>query len=165
MAAPIVMLRPAVPADRLPLWQWRNDPETRRASFNQAEIPLEDHTRWFEEGLASADRRIYIVQADGVDAGVIRLDLNNDEATVNINLAPEWRRKGIGILALRALCHEAFGRLGLKRLTAEVKADNTASRIAFERGGFVVNVPGDPLKLTIEARAASLNLERVRVSQ
>ena len=150
--APIVTLRPAVPADRLALWRWRNDPETRRASFNQAEIPLEDHTRWFEESLARPDRRIYVVQAAGVDAGSVRLDLSGDEATANINLDPEWRGRGIGARALRALCREAFESLGLARLTARVKADNSASRVAFERAGFQVINEGDPLILARPAR-------------
>lgn len=142
---PVVTLRPAVAADRLPLWRWRNDPETRRASFDQAEIPLDAHTRWFEENLARPDRRIYIVQVDGVDAGVVRLDLSNGEATVNINLAPQWRGRGIGTRALRAVCHEAFDSLGLAGLTARVKADNLSSRVAFERSGFKVVSEGTAL--------------------
>jgi spore coat polysaccharide biosynthesis protein SpsF (cytidylyltransferase family)/RimJ/RimL family protein N-acetyltransferase len=134
-----------VPADRLPVWRWRNDPETRRASFHQAEVPPEEHSRWFEESLARPDRRIYIVQADGVDAGVVRLDVKNGEATVNINVAPEWRGQGIGTRALRALSREAFGPLALNQLSARVKADNTASRRAFERAGFRPVDEGDPL--------------------
>lgn len=144
-APPVVTLRPAIAEDRLALWKWRNDPETRRASFNQAEISLEEHSRWLEESLARSDRRIYIVQADGVDAGAMRLDLAAGEATVNINLAPEWRGRGIGSRALRALCREAFGPLGLRRLTARVKVDNAASRAAFARAGFTLESAGDPL--------------------
>lgn len=142
---PVVTLRPALPADRLALWRWRNDPETRRASFNQAEVPLEDHTRWFDESLARPDRRIYIVLADGADAGMVRLDLTGGEATVNVNLAPERRGQGIGTRALRALCREAFEPLGLERLAAWVKADNVAARRAFERAGFRPTGGGDPL--------------------
>jgi len=159
-APPIVTLRRAIAEDRLALWKWRNDPETRRASFNQAEISLEEHSRWLEESLARPDRRIYIVQADGVDAGAMRLDLAAGEAMVNINLAPEWRGRGIGSRALRALCREAFGPLGLGRLTARVKADNAASRAAFEQAGFAVTGHGDPLVLAVAASEARLDLAR-----
>lgn len=157
---PILTLRPAVAADSPSLWRWRNDPETRRASFNQTEIPLEDHSRWFEKSLARHDCRIYIVQADGADAGMVRLDLSGEEATVNIAVAPEWRGRGVGTEALRAIRREAFGRLGLRRLIAQVKGDNPASRAAFERAGFLVTAPGDPVNLVIEAPAARLRLSR-----
>jgi spore coat polysaccharide biosynthesis protein SpsF len=135
---PVVMLRSADRADCATLWRWRNDPATRQASLDEREIPFDAHTRWLEESLARADRRIFIVQADGVAAGMARLDIHDQEATVSINIAPEWRRGGLGSRALRRLSQEAFGSLGLHRLVAVVKRDNAASRIAFGRAGFTV---------------------------
>ncbi len=148
----VVTLRPAEEADRLPLWRWRNDPDTRRASFDQAEIPLEEHSRWFEESLSRGERRMYVILADGVDAGMLRLDLGDGEATVSVNVAPEWRGRGIATRALRSLCREAFGPLGLRRLKAKIKPENLASRIAFERAGFTVVDAGDPVLLARTAR-------------
>lgn len=148
----VVTVRPAGAADLITLWHWRNDPDTRRASFDQAEIPLDEHTRWFEASLAREDRRLYIILADGVDAGMLRLDVGDREATVSVNIAPEWRGLGVGTRALRSVCREAFGPLGLHRLTAKVKADNRASRIAFERAGFTVVEAADPLLLVRTAR-------------
>jgi len=136
--ASIVTLRPAVAEDCLTLWRWRNDPETRRGSFDMGEVLLETHTRWFEDGLSRGDRRIYIVRANGVDVGMVRLDLKGREANVSINVAREWRGKGVGTEALRAVATEAFDRLGLVRLVAEVKPDNVASRVVFERAGFAL---------------------------
>ena len=147
MRLSLVTLRPAEPADCEALWRWRNDPATRRASFERAEIGLDEHTQWFSESLARPDRRIYIVVADGVDAGTVRLDLGHGEARVSINLALERRGQGIGARALRAACREAFGPLGLHRLTAQVRLENHASRIAFERAGFSVIAAGEFLLL------------------
>jgi spore coat polysaccharide biosynthesis protein SpsF len=122
------------------------------ASFNQAPVSLDEHSRWFEESLARPDRRLYIVQADGGDAGVVRLDLADGEAIVNINIAPEWRGRGVGTGALRAVSREAFGPLGLGRLTAQMKADNLASRTVFLRAGYVVAREGDPVIVTRTSR-------------
>src|SRR5712691_7172272 len=95
----VVTLRPVGVADCIALWRWRNDPDTRRASLDQAEIPLDEHTRWFEASLVREDRRMYIILADSVDAGMVRLDVGGREATVSVNIAAEWRGLGVGIRA------------------------------------------------------------------
>jgi CMP-N-acetylneuraminic acid synthetase/RimJ/RimL family protein N-acetyltransferase len=131
-----VALRPATAGDSAAIWRWRNDPETRRASFDEAPVPRETHRRWFADSLARPARRIFVVRVDGADAGMVRLDLAGTDATVSINIAPERRGRGVGTAALAAAAAEAFTRLGARRLVAHVKADNAPSRRAFERAGF-----------------------------
>ena len=150
---PRVALRPAAAGDAEALWRWRNDPVTRGASYDEREVPLDVHTRWFEEALGRPDRRIWIVEADGAAAGMVRLDLAEGEATVSINLAPEWRGRGVGPEALSLLAREAFEGLRLARITALVKAGNPASRAAFERAGFSVSRDADPVVLVRERGA------------
>ena len=133
-----VTLRPARPEDGSRVWQWRNDPETRRASLDSAPIPLATHEAWFRESLGRHDRRLYIVLEDGQESGVIRLDIRDGEAEVSIHLAPGRRGRGLGTAALRAAATEAFSSLGLERLVAIVKADNHASRKAFLAAAFLV---------------------------
>lgn len=145
-------LRPATRGDGQALWRWRNDRETRRASFDEREIPLEEHLRWLDATLVRPDRRLYVIVAGGNDAGTVRLDLGGDEATVNIAVAPEWRGGGIGRAALRTLCREAFS-LGVGRLTARVKPGNAASRAAFEAAGFAVAEEGEVIVLARPTRA------------
>jgi spore coat polysaccharide biosynthesis protein SpsF len=147
-----VLLRPAAPTDCEALWRWRNDPATRRASFQQDEIPLDAHTRWFAESLGRPDRRIYIVVVNDLNAGAVRLDLDRDEARVSINLAPEWRGQGIGTRALRLLCREVCGSPELERLSAQVRPENHASRVAFERAGFSVIAAQEHLLLVRPTR-------------
>jgi UDP-2,4-diacetamido-2,4,6-trideoxy-beta-L-altropyranose hydrolase len=131
-----VTLRPAGAADSPSIWRWRNDPDTRAASFDSAEIPWDQHERWFSGSLGRADRKVYIVEARTHPAGVTRLDIVESEAAVSINLAPEWRGLGLGPVALGALADLAYGALGLRTLRAFVKADNLASLSAFARAGF-----------------------------
>ena len=142
-----VTLRPARHDDCRRIWLWRNDEETRRASFDAAPIALESHERWFQATLRSPERRLYIIEAVGEAAGVVRLDLEGERATVSINLAPEWRGRGFGPLALERLTRVAFGTLGLDRLLASVKVDNRASLAAFEKAGFTPSVRGETVTL------------------
>ena len=146
-AATAVTLRAAVEMDCRDAWRWRNDPETRRASFDSAPIPFDTHERWFAESLARADRKLYIVMAADRPVGVARLDLDGGTATVSLHIAPEWRGRKIGPAALRALADVAFGRLGLDRLEASIKRDNARSLAAFGQAGFVRTREGAMVKL------------------
>ena len=137
-----VTLRPADAQDCQRIWLWRNDVETRQASFDSSPIPYESHARWFLDSLRNPDRKIYIVLAAGEAAGMVRLDLDGQQATVSINLAPEWRGRGVGPLALGSLAELAFGALGIHRLLASVKPDNRASLGAFEKAGFATSRQG-----------------------
>ena len=133
---PVVRLRAALRGDSERVWVWRNDPETRHASLDPEPIPWESHESWFRETLVRTDRRLYIVVADGVDCGVVRLDVAEAEAAVSIHLAPEARYRGIGTAALRAVVGEAFDGLGLLRVLGTIKPDNQASLAAFAKAGF-----------------------------
>jgi spore coat polysaccharide biosynthesis protein SpsF len=167
--APHVRLRPVESDDVARLWRWRNDPAARAASFDEREIPLDTHREWFEATRRRADRALYIAEADGTAAAALRLDLDGAAAEVSINVAPEWRGRGVGVAALVTLSREAFGVRGLAGLTARVKADNAISRVVFERAGFAPSggTPGvlhlarthrPRIVATIQARLGSTRL-------
>lgn len=140
-------LRPAARADLDLLWRWRNDPVTRRASFDAEEIPLERHARWLEDTLARADRRLYVAVLDGTDVASARLDIAGNEAEVSLTVAPERRGHGLGPRVLEALAREAAAGLAIARLIARVRPENVSSRRAFERAGFRLTETGGPLTL------------------
>lgn len=150
----VVRLRAAILMDVERVWVWRNDPETRQASFNPEPIPWDAHQTWFRETLARTDRRLYIIVADGSDSGVIRLDVAAGEGEVSIYLAPEARHRGIGVPALRALLGEAFDGLGLLRVTGAIKPDNQASLAAFAKAGFAL-MPARNAVTAIRTREAT----------
>ena len=133
---PPVVLRPAEPRDSHRVWTLRNDPDTRRVSFDTAVVPWETHAAWFARSLTRADRKIFIVDLHGSSAGVARLDIAGGEAAVSIHLAPEWRGHGLGPVALEQLATFAFRDLGLSRLIASIKPDNAPSLAAFTAAGF-----------------------------
>lgn len=131
-----VRLCPATAADCERVWSWRNDPDTRAASFDSAVIPWDAHVRWFGDALRREDKKLFVVEADGAPAGTTRLDIAGADATVSIHLAREWRGCGVGTRALAALADLAFGECGIHRLLASVKPDNHASLAAFAHAGF-----------------------------
>lgn len=91
-----VSLRPAAATDCERVWRWRNDPETREASFGSAPIPWDVHERWFSDALHRGDRKLFMIVADAMAVGTARLDIAGREAEASIHLAPEWRGRGIG---------------------------------------------------------------------
>ena len=132
----VVGLRPAAATDCQQIWLWRNDQETREASFNSAPIPWDVHERWFNDALHRDDRKLFVIVADKMLVGTARLDLVEHEAAVSIHLAREWRGRGVGSSALRALVEHAFGELDIDHLLAKVKPENHASLAAFAKAGF-----------------------------
>ena len=93
---------------------------------------------WWAE-LAERPRRDYLVLADpdGV-LGYAGLDHGGDVADVmTIAVAPRGQGRGFGKLLLDELERRAVGR-GASHVILEVRADNTAARALYERGGYTV---------------------------
>lgn len=131
-----VELRPAKKQDCKVIWRWRNDKTTRKYSFNTEFIPYEKHKAWFENVLRN--RNILMIEKDGSTVGVIRFDINSKDqiAEININIAPEKRRKGLGLLGIRSACKYAFKHLSVREIIAKIKKENVPSVKVFSRAGF-----------------------------
>jgi RimJ/RimL family protein N-acetyltransferase len=131
-----VTLRPATAEDCRPVWLWRNDDETRRASFGSSFIEYETHRRWFLQSLERSARKIYIVLEGSEPCGVVRLDVTDRQAIVSIFLDRRRQGQGIGPRALDAVADVAGRELHLNCLLALIKPDNYTSLAAFKRAGF-----------------------------
>lgn len=157
-----VVLRPGEPADEALLLSWANDPPTRAASRNHAQIAAADHHRWLERMLAAPHQaRIWIGEAEGRLIGVVRFERRAPTAVeVAITVAPEARGRGLarplldaGIVAAR----EAFGPV---TILADVLPDNEASLALFGGAGFTpIASPTEPAEAgPDEAGVISLTL-------
>lgn len=137
MSAAKLRLRRARWTDRKSIFRWANDPAARAASFHDEAIPRHVHRRWYHASLLGA-RLLHVVELDSEAIGVTRLDSvegDEDTAEVGIVLAPEHRGRGLALPALLALNRVAVN-ARLRRLIARIRADNLASRRAFEKAGF-----------------------------
>lgn len=137
-----VELRSAKKQDCKVIWEWRNDKTTRKYSFNTEFIPLGEHKTWFENVLKDENRKILMVEEEGNTVGAVRLDINskNQIAEININIAPQKRGKGLGLLGIKNTCRHAFESLNVKEIIAKIKKENIASIKMFSRAGFDVVV-------------------------
>ena len=130
-----VRIRRATMADADLLLRWRNDPATRAASLEQAEIPLPAHRSWLRGALGDPARVLLIGENGAGPVGQVRFDRHETGAEVSITVAPELRGTIGGLLLERAV--RLFrSRSPRGELTARVRVDNEASRRLFERSGF-----------------------------
>ncbi len=132
-----VTLRPARREDSRSLWEWRNDPETREASFHTEMIPFETHQRWFESRLEAPNTEILIIlDLQGKAIGYVRFQIAEFEAEVSVALDAQERGKGYGPAAVRQGVEILLAREDLDRVVALIKEGNTSSVRTFERAGF-----------------------------
>jgi UDP-2,4-diacetamido-2,4,6-trideoxy-beta-L-altropyranose hydrolase len=128
-------LRAAALEDREFFFHVVNDPLVRTQSFSKETILWDRHKVWFDEKMRAGRTRMYVLEAQGLPAGVIRFDLNDGFATLNYALDAVGRGKKWGIVlvefGLKAL---AAGWTG--EIRAAVKTSNRPSCLIFEKLAF-----------------------------
>lgn len=133
-----VELRPVRESDLKNIYDWRNDPSVRKNSFSTGKISMEAHLRYWSSRMEDAAKHSFVIVADRLDAGLLRLDQyegENGAYEVHILVAPEAQGKGIGLAAIGAAKEEAK-KIGIKKLIARVKEGNAASQAVFSKNGF-----------------------------
>lgn len=124
--------------------KWRNDADTRRNSFSEKEITLEDHLKWFSGRLSDSGCHIFILENEEKAVGNIRLDILDDEGKIgeiSYMVAPECRGQGYGGILLQRIEDKAR-EMGISILTGLVKAENIASKKCFEKQGYAAAFAG-----------------------
>ncbi|RIJ41972.1 UDP-2,4-diacetamido-2,4,6-trideoxy-beta-L-altropyranose hydrolase [Pontibacter oryzae] len=137
-------LREVTPEDMMLLFNWANDPEVRKRSFNPNPILLEGHSRWLQARLADERTKLYIAEVAGEPAAHIRFELKSSTATISYLIGPGFRGRGLGHVVLQ----KGTDRLvrqnpDLRLIEGLVQRDNIASVRAFEKAGFQYGQP-DP---------------------
>ena len=132
-------LRQAKPGDARLYFDWANDPEVRRQSFDSRPIAWPEHEAWFARRLEEGTKQdaLLLVAEDeaGIPAGQVRFE-RKDAWRVNYALAAEFRGVGLGAKMLGMAIDQLRRRDPGARLQAEVKPDNVPSRRIFEALGF-----------------------------
>jgi UDP-2,4-diacetamido-2,4,6-trideoxy-beta-L-altropyranose hydrolase len=131
-----VTLRAATALDAPLLLELRNDPDAVRFSVTGREVAPAEHVDWLVARLADPDTRLWIAEEDGVAVGQVRVDLRDGTGTVSIGIAPAHLGRGIGPAVLQAMVVEIERDARVHALRAVARAENRASRRAFERAGF-----------------------------
>lgn len=132
-----ICLRPVSHSDIELLWEWANDPETRKNSFDSAKIPWEEHRTWCQKKLSDESCRIWIASTGGnAPVGYIRFDGKESEATISLTVAPNARGKGYGTKIIQQACDRLFAESQFRLVHAYIKPNNIASVKVFEAAGF-----------------------------
>jgi UDP-2,4-diacetamido-2,4,6-trideoxy-beta-L-altropyranose hydrolase len=132
-----IKLRPARESDCQLLFSWATDAAARNASFHSAPILWDDHRKWFAHKIQDQQSVIYIAESGSGDPiGQVRFQLDGEQATLSVVVAPDFRRAGWG-RELIALSIRKLARTHLtQRVKAFVKPENQASIRLFESAGF-----------------------------
>jgi len=134
----LMQLRKAIPEDCKTIFVWRNIPAIVALSRSGKTVTWEEHCRWFQSILSRDDSLLFIVSLKGTPIGQVRFDREDDRRfEVSIYLIPQYTGQGLGVLALKKACRQAFRRLNAFEIRATIRADNTHSISAFKRAGFV----------------------------
>lgn len=139
VASSQLSLRPAEERDCELLWQWRNEENTRKWSFNSAHVPYQEHKDWFLSKLNAAHSELLIVSDEGKrEIGQVRLDISPDKtAEIDISIESSRRNKGYGSTTLKLACQYALEKFNIAKVIAHIKEENKASITAFAKAGFI----------------------------
>jgi len=134
-----LVVREAILEDRRVIWEWWNDPVTRKMMKKNDHVPWDEHCAWFEKILQDGDRILCVALVDGHKIGNVRFDLKADGVyEVSINLNPLFRGKGYSADVLAESIEYLRRIRDVKKLFAKTKRINLPSQKAFEKAGFVL---------------------------
>ena len=120
-----IHIRRATPDDARLLFEWRNDPETRRASRTTEPLVWETHVRWLADSLKNSHRILGIAEMEGTPIGTMRADERKDGYTeISYTVAPTFRGKGFGTSMVVQFVKEY---LSGKELAATIKKGHAPS--------------------------------------
>lgn len=134
-----IKLRPVTMEDCRLLWEWRNDPDVRVASFNPNPVRWDEHANWFHQKLADPHCFTYIaVSEQGIPVGQVRFDINHEgKAEVNVSMDVKKRGKGYGNAALKLACQRIWRDFNVSKVLAHIKEESKTSISAFTKAGFI----------------------------
>ena len=132
-------IRKAEKGDITFLFDLRNDPEVRQASFRTEPLDTEAHKEWFNKKLSDPNTSILIAEDDNAKIAQIRFELDRkmSVAEVSIAVVRACRGKGYGTKILAMGCTYIFRNFGIKKIIGHIKTENKVSINTFSGAGFV----------------------------
>lgn len=125
------------PTESAMVLRWRNTEKVRSFMYNDTPISAKEHTAFLASLHHREDKRYFLVFRDDEPLGVVDLThIDEDSAIIGLYASPEQEEHGIGSLLMQCLMSYGFEQLHLKRLYAEVFADNRSAKRLYEKFGF-----------------------------
>ena len=131
-------LRDAETDDARLLYEWANDPEVRSMAFDSDPIEWDGHKKWFEKCLQDPNTQIYVAVQDSKLVGQIRFTVINDSiAEVDVHTKAGLRGNGLGTQIISLGVTHFFTKSSVQTIHAIIMSENTKSRRAFKKVGFI----------------------------
>ena len=126
-------LRPATEDDMMLYFRWVNDSVVRASAFHAEHVSFEAQRAWFAHAIADEAVSMYVLMADDVPVGQVRLTWQGTTALIAYSVAREHRGHGYGRKMLALV--ERKVSVGTY-LFGQVKQENQASRDIFLSLGY-----------------------------
>ncbi len=131
-----ISLRKVVRNDEKLIFNWVNDPEVRKWSFNKKLILLDDHKIWFEKKILDPNLSMWIFEVNKSPMGLVRLEKDNDDIVLHYLLAPQARGKGFASKMLKMAVKEIISYRQKIKVFAYTLPGNIASIKSLKKAGF-----------------------------
>ena len=137
----MINVRRVVEKDSEVIFKWRNDDLTRKMFITSELVEWDEHSKWLETTLANPNRCLLMCETKKREQiAVVLFNIENNCATLSINLSPLKRGKGYASKCLSsAISYFEKSFPLVLELVAEIKTINLPSKKSFERVGFVLN--------------------------
>lgn len=119
---------------------WRNEPRVRQNMYSQHVISFAEHEAWWKSTKDRVDRRYFIFETDGTEAGFVSFtDIDPEHGTASwAFFSAKNAPKGTGTQMEKTALKMAFEDFGLRKLCCEVLDFNSRVVGFHERFGFRV---------------------------
>ena len=131
-----LFLRKVIPSDEEFLFNWANDSETRKWSFNSKAITPGEHKEWFESKIDNPNVVMWILEKLNTPAGLVRLEKKDEAAVLNYLIAPDERGKGLAGRMLKMAMEKKRDYWENMRVLAYTLPENIPSIQSLEKSGF-----------------------------
>lgn len=126
--------------DCIDIFNWRNNPESRKMFLISRKVSWDEHKEWFKNSLLNP-RKVLLICYDEIKekVGIVRFDIENTQTLISINLNPSKRGRGLSSQCLTESIKFFVSNYNLKgRIVAIVKEENIRSIKSFKSSGFIL---------------------------
>jgi len=126
--------------DCIDVFNWRNNPESRKMFIISRKVGWDEHKEWFKNSLLNP-RKVLLICYDEFKekVGIVRFDIESKQTLISINLNPLKRGQGLSSLCLTVAVIFFNSNYNLKgRIVAIVKEENIKSIKSFRSSGFIL---------------------------
>ena len=122
---------------------WRNHPDVRSYMYNQHEITMEEHRRWFEKNVDAPGRHLLIFEIGASPMGFVNFTQLNQGGVVDWGFylsptAPKGSGRQLGKAALSyAFGYQLFHKVCGQALSYNERSINFHRRLGFQQEGLL----------------------------